>query len=148
MSNRMFISTKNACVIKRFKDQVNISEPLYRMTRYYSICSSPVFVFQLLKVLWSCCFNYFLNKDKQFCPLGKGKFAVINISMFWRTAYTIVSSHPIERFRNIYLVFETFDDTCVFCWYKHPIWHWIIILTRTNIGYGFSHKIYRRCPPR
>jgi hypothetical protein len=28
MSNRMFISTKKACVIKRFKDQVNLSEPL------------------------------------------------------------------------------------------------------------------------
>jgi hypothetical protein len=38
---------------------------------------------------WSCCFNYFLNKDKQFCPLEKGKFAVVNISMFWRTAYAI-----------------------------------------------------------
>jgi hypothetical protein len=37
----------------------------------------------------SCCFNYFLNKDKQFCPLEKGKFAVVNISMFWRTAYGI-----------------------------------------------------------
>ena len=39
MSNRMFISsTKNACVIKLFKDQVNLSEPLYRMTRD---CGSP-----------------------------------------------------------------------------------------------------------
>ena len=46
MSNRMFISTKNACVIKRFKEQVNLSEPLYRMTQdlhvqFNSICSSP-----------------------------------------------------------------------------------------------------------
>ena len=24
----------------------------------------------------------------------------------------------IERFQKIYLVFETFDDTCVFCLYK------------------------------
>jgi hypothetical protein len=39
MSNRMFItSTKNACVIKLFKDQVNLSEHLYRMTRD---CGSP-----------------------------------------------------------------------------------------------------------
>jgi hypothetical protein len=27
--------------------------------------------------------------DKQFCPLEKGKFADVNISMFWRTAYAI-----------------------------------------------------------
>jgi hypothetical protein len=49
--------------------------------------------------------------------------------MFWRTA---VRSHPIERFRKIYLVFEKFDDTCVFCWwYKHPIWHcpWTYVST-------------------
>ena len=32
--------------------------------------------------------------------------------------------------------------------YEHPIWYWIIILTRTNIGYGFFYQIYRRCPPR
>jgi hypothetical protein len=32
--------------------------------------------------------------------------------------------------------------------YEHPIWYWIIILTRANISYGFFHKIYRRCPPR
>jgi hypothetical protein len=47
MSNRMFIyQQKNTCVIKRFKDQVNISEPLYRMTQdlpvqFNSICGSP-----------------------------------------------------------------------------------------------------------
>jgi hypothetical protein len=46
MSNRMFISAKNVCVIKRFKDQVNISEPLYRMTlhlpvQFNTICGSP-----------------------------------------------------------------------------------------------------------
>ena len=46
MSNGMFISTKNACIIKHFNDQVNLSEPLYRMTRdlpvqFNSICSSP-----------------------------------------------------------------------------------------------------------
>ena len=43
MSNQMFISTKNACVIKRFKDQVNLSEPLYRdlPVQFNSICGSP-----------------------------------------------------------------------------------------------------------
>ena len=46
MSNWMFISTKNACVIKRFKDQVNLSEPLYWMSlvlpvQFSSICGSP-----------------------------------------------------------------------------------------------------------
>jgi hypothetical protein len=46
MSNRMFIyKKKNTCVIKRFKDQVNLSEPLYQMTRgltvqFNSICGS------------------------------------------------------------------------------------------------------------
>ena len=35
-----------------------------------------------------------------------------------------------------------------YCWFKHPIWHWIIILTRTNISYGFFHKVFRRYPPR
>ena len=33
MSNQMYISTKNECVIKHFKDQVNLSKPLYRKTR-------------------------------------------------------------------------------------------------------------------
>ena len=45
MSNQMFISIKNECVIKRFKDQVDLSEPLYRMTRdlplqFNTICGS------------------------------------------------------------------------------------------------------------
>jgi hypothetical protein len=30
-----------------------------------------------------------LNKDKQLCPLERGKFAVVDISMFWRTAYAV-----------------------------------------------------------
>ena len=46
MLNRMFISTENACVIKRFKDQVNLWEPLNRMTwdlpvQFNSIYGSP-----------------------------------------------------------------------------------------------------------
>ena len=46
MSNQMFISTKNACDIKRFRDRVNLSEPLYRITQdlpvqFNSICGSP-----------------------------------------------------------------------------------------------------------
>jgi hypothetical protein len=35
-----------------------------------------------------------LNRDKQFCPLEKENFAVVNISMFWRTAYAIEWGSP------------------------------------------------------
>ena len=79
-------------------------------------------------------------RERKICS-HKYLYVLDNHICYWIAQVSL--SHPMERLRKIYLVFETFDDTCIFCWYKDPIWHWIIILTRTNmihVGYGFFQK--------
>jgi len=57
----MFISTKNACVIKRFKDQVNLSEPLYRMTQDLPVQFNSIHVYGSPKHgdIYDCKFSFF-----------------------------------------------------------------------------------------
>jgi hypothetical protein len=59
MSSRMSISIKNACVIKRFKDQVNLSEPLYRITRDLPLQFNSIYaVLQNMEIFTNATFPF------------------------------------------------------------------------------------------